>query len=138
MWCAGLAAATIDVDVAVTSNTVSNTRIEIKEASSAILATVTTDSITNIGRLDADGGGNVTSDGGASVTARGVCWDTTTTPDINDSTTSNGTGTGTFTSDISGLSPNILYYVRAYDTNSVGTACGGQVSFTTKRRIIIT
>jgi hypothetical protein len=75
----------------------------------------------------------VTSDGGASVTARGVCWSTSADPTTGDSTTSNGSGTGTFTSSITGLSPNTTYYVRAYATNSVNTSYGSEVSFTTAK-----
>jgi hypothetical protein len=44
-----------------------------------------------------------------------------------------GSGTGTFTSSITGLSPGILYYVRAYATNSNGTDYGAQVSFTSAK-----
>ncbi len=45
--------------------------------------------------------------------------------------TSNGNGTGTFTSNLTNLLPNTTYFVRAYATNSVGTAYGNQVSFST-------
>lgn len=96
-----------------------------------LLPTVTTNSVTNISHTTATCGGNVTSDGGASVTARGVCWSTSQNPTISNSCTINGTGTGSFTSPITGLSPNTTYYVRAYATNSVGTQYGSQVSFTT-------
>jgi hypothetical protein len=63
--------------------------------------------------------------------ARGVCWSTSPNPTTADSYTIDGTGTGTFVSILSGLTPNTLYYVRAYATNSVGTAYGNEVSFTT-------
>ena len=76
-------------------------------------------------------GGNVISDGNATVTARGVCWSTSQTPTITDSKTSDGTGTGEFTSSLTGLTANTTYYVRAYATNSVGTAYGDQKEFTT-------
>ena len=92
---------------------------------------VTTSAVSNIGANTATSGGNVTSDGGATVTARGVCWNTTGTPTLSDSHTTDGTGTGTFTSSITGLQPNTTYYVRAYATNSVGTLYGNEVSFTT-------
>lgn len=75
--------------------------------------------------------GNVTSDGGASVTARGVCWSTSANPSITDSHTTDGTGTGAFTSSIVGLSSGTLYHVRAYATNSAGTAYSSDVQFTT-------
>lgn len=94
-------------------------------------ATVLTDEIIDIGLTTATGGGNVTDDGGAEVTARGVCWDVTTDPTTADSKTTNGTGLGTFTSSITGLTQNTTYFVRAYATNSVGTAYGNEVTFET-------
>ena len=97
-----------------------------------LLPTVSTTSISSIASTTASSGGSVTSDGGFTVTARGVCWSTSTAPTIALSTkTSNGTGTGTFTSNLTGLSVSTKYYVRAYATNSAGTAYGNEVSFTT-------
>ena len=93
--------------------------------------TVITNDVANITTTTASCGGNVTSDGGSSVTARGVCWSTSHNPTINNSLTSNGTGTGNFTSNLTGLSPNTTYYVRAYATNGVGTAYGEERTFTT-------
>lgn len=97
------------------------------------IPTVTTTAITSITSTTASSGGNVTSSGGATVTARGVCWSTSTNPTVADSHTTNGTGTGTFTSSITGLDPDTTYHVRAYATNSAGTGYGSQVSFTTLR-----
>ncbi|MCP4213090.1 MAG: hypothetical protein GY765_00470, partial [bacterium] len=91
---------------------------------------VTTTAISGVTSTTAAGGGNVTSNGGASVTARGVCWSTNANPTTTDSTTSDGTGTGAFTSGITGLSPGTTYYVRAYAVNSVGTSYGSELSFT--------
>ena len=76
--------------------------------------------------------GNVTATGGAYVTHRGVCWSTAQNPTLNDSHTDDGNGLGVFTSHITGLTPDTTYYVRAYATNSVGTAYGEQQSFTTR------
>jgi V8-like Glu-specific endopeptidase len=98
----------------------------------ATLPTVTTNSVTSITTTSAVCGGNVTSDGGATVTARGVCWSTSPNPTIYNSKTVNGSGTGSFTSNISGLSPNTTYHVRAYATNSVGTSYGVDRPFTTQ------
>ena len=95
------------------------------------LASVTTDDATNIAGASATSGGNVTSDGGATVSARGVCWSTATGPTIADSHTSDGTGTGTFTSSLTGLTTSTTYFVRAYATNVLGTVYGNEVSFTT-------
>ncbi len=93
--------------------------------------TVTTTAISNIDKTTATGGGNVTADGGATVTARGICWSTSQNPTISGSHTTDGTGTGSFTSAMTGLTANTTYYVRAYATNSAGTAYGEAVSFTT-------
>ncbi len=100
-------------------------------ANPAVAPTVTTIAISNIDKTTAIGGGNVTADGGATVTARGICWSTAQNPTINDSHTTDGTGTGSFTSSMTSLEANTTYYVRAYATNSAGTAYGEQVSFTT-------
>ena len=88
-----------------------------------------TTSISSITTTTASSGGVISNDGGASVTARGVVWGTSTGPTISGSKTSNGTGTGTFTSSLTSLTPFTTYYVRAYATNSVGTAYGAEVSF---------
>ncbi len=76
-------------------------------------------------------GGNITSDGGSEVTARGICWSTAVNPTIDGSKTTDGKGMGSFTGSLTGLTPNTKYYVRAYATNSAGTAYGNEVNFTT-------
>ena len=96
------------------------------------IPTVTTDSVTNITQTTATSGGNVTSDGGATVTVRGVCWNTSTNPTTANSHTTDGSGTGTFVSNLTGLIPNTFYYIRAYATNSIGTAYGDELTFTTQ------
>ncbi|MFN8206851.1 MAG: fibrobacter succinogenes major paralogous domain-containing protein [Bacteroidales bacterium] len=95
------------------------------------LPVLSTTSISGIGETFAGSGGNISSDGGASVTARGVCWNTSGSPGIEDYTTIDGTGVGAYSSYLSGLNPGTTYYVRAYATNSVGTAYGNEVHFTT-------
>ena len=99
--------------------------------------TVTTSNVTDITSTSAKTGGVVANSGGADVTARGVCWSTTENPTISGSHTTDGTGTGTFTSNITGLSDNTTYYVRAYATNSAGTAYGAQKSFTTENSVTV-
>jgi hypothetical protein len=95
------------------------------------LPTIITESISSITDTTAIGGGHITSDGGSPITARGVCWNTAENPTTANIKTSNGTGTGTFTSSLTGLNPNTTYYVRAYATSSAGTGYGNQVSFNT-------
>lgn len=91
---------------------------------------LTTDSVSNITHTTAICGGQVTSDGGATVTTRGVCWNTSSNPNTASNHTTDGVGTGTFVSNLTGLTPNSLYYVRAYATNSAGTSYGNEVTFT--------
>ncbi len=95
------------------------------------IPTLTTTAISSITTTSASSGGNITDDGGAEVTARGVCWGTATKPEITGSKTSDSKGIGSFTSSITSLTPNTKYYVRAYATNSEGTAYGNEQSFTT-------
>lgn len=73
-------------------------------------------------------GGNVTSDGGYPVTARGICYGVYPNPDLTGAYThtSNGTGTGYFSSVIDTNGGTI--YVRAYATNANGTAYGNQIT----------
>ncbi|MRR20164.1 SusF/SusE family outer membrane protein [bacterium] len=96
-----------------------------------ILPTVTTVAATEVKGTTAKTGGNVTADGGAAVTARGVCYGLTTNPTVAGSKTTDGTGTGAFVSNLTGLKGLTKYYVRAYATNSVGTSYGPEISFTT-------
>jgi len=93
---------------------------------------VTTAEASSIGATTATCGGSIFNNG-LTVTARGVCWSTTTMPTIALSTKiSNGTGTGAFSSSLTGLVSNTKYYVRAYATNNSGvTSYGAEVSFTT-------
>lgn len=102
------------------------------------VATLTTTAVTAITLTSAVSGGNVTADNGAAVTAKGVCWATTSGPTVTNSKTTDGTGTGSFVSNLSGLLPATTYYVRAYATNSAGTAYGNEVSFTTSQIVIPT
>lgn len=95
--------------------------------------TVTTQTVTGIGTTTATGNGNITDLGAPDPTQHGVCWNTTGTPTIGGSKTEEGaaSATGAFTSDMTGLSPNTTYYMRAYATNTEGTSYGSDVTFPT-------
>ena len=95
------------------------------------LPTVSTTAISNRSRNSANSGGIVTSDGGSPVTARGVCWSFAPDPTTANNKTTDGSGTGIFSSNLTGLTANTMYYVRAYATNSTGTSYGNQLSFNT-------
>jgi len=96
-----------------------------------VVATLSTTAVSAISYTTASSGGNITDNGGASVTARGVCWSTSTNPIATGDHTIDSTGTGSFTSSITGLNPSTTYFVRAYATNSAGTSYGNELSFTT-------
>ncbi|MDD3323094.1 MAG: hypothetical protein PHS59_16790, partial [Paludibacter sp.] len=72
--------------------------------------TVTTIAATTVGAVSAIIAGEINTAGSSSVTARGVCWSTTTNPTIADNKTSDGVGTGSFTSNITGLTMGTTYY----------------------------
>ena len=95
------------------------------------LATVTTDVATDVTDTTATLGGNVTQEGGSTVTARGLAVNLEHNPTINDGVIDFGSGKGAFSSGIQGFNKNTTYYVRAFATNSNGTAYGNEISFTT-------
>ena len=74
--------------------------------------------------------GNVLFDGYSTVTERGVCWSLNPNPVLTDAHLASGSGTGPFMVKANGLNPGITYYLRAYATNSAGTAYGEDISFT--------
>jgi hypothetical protein len=110
---------------------------ELSLTAAAISPVLTTGNILNITATTAVSGGNITTDGGSAVTARGVCWNTSQNQAITNSKTTDGTGTGSFTSSITGLTPGATYYIRAYATNSIGTAYGNEVTATTKATLSV-
>lgn len=101
------------------------------EITGPTLPTVTTKGISNISDNKATSGGNVTADGRSAVTARGVCWSKSEYPTVDGDHTTNGSGKGEFTSQITGLEAGATYYVRAYATNKQGTAYGEQLTLST-------
>ncbi len=137
-----------DFDVNVTNFQVSINNIELSTSSSiltsnflSITATIETIPVvtTNVaistnGITTATWGGEVTASGGETVTQKGIVWSTSTNPtidDINDNKTEEGVGPSAITGNMTGLTPNTKYYVRAYATNSVGTNYGTEYNFTT-------
>jgi uncharacterized protein (TIGR02145 family) len=104
---------------------------ELSFKASPVIPSVTTAAVISITTNSAGSGGTVTSDGGATVTARGVCWSTSANPTILNSKTTDASGTGSYSSSITGLSPGVTYYVKAYATNSAGTGYGSELNFKT-------
>jgi hypothetical protein len=98
--------------------------------------TITTVAAGSINATTASSGGTISNNCGGEVTASGVCWSTTTAPIATGNHTSDGATSGSFTSSITGLTLGVTYYVRAYTTNSSGTAYGNEVSFTTAAPVL--
>lgn len=95
------------------------------------LPVIKTTDVKDITRFTAISGGEITDDGGSDIIARGVCWNKDREPTVTDDKTIDSAGIGIFTSKISGLSSNSAYLVRAYASNSYGTAYGPIKSFYT-------
>ena len=97
--------------------------------------TITTPTKASVTFNSATLGGNITAQGGSAVTARGVCYSTTdSTPTIAEGATcpANGSGTGVFTVNVTGLTPNTpTYYYAAYATNTQGTSYTSTDTFST-------
>jgi Protein of unknown function (DUF1566) len=93
---------------------------------------ISTTAASGITQTAAQSGGSISTDGGAAITARGVVWSRDPNPTIALATkTNDGSGTGTFTSNITGLTAGYTYYVRSYATNANGTTYGNQINFVT-------
>ena len=75
--------------------------------------------------------GEVTDSGGNPVTARGISWGTSSGPSVDGDHNEEGSGTGSFSSTLSGLIPGTLYYYRAFASSSQGTTYGEEKSFST-------
>ena len=111
------------------AGTAYGTQVSFTTLAPPTIASTTT--ATSITATTAISGGNITSDGGSTITARGVCWSINTNPTITNSKTIDAGTTGSFTSNLTGLTSFTLYYIRSYATNSLGTTYGTQLSFTT-------
>jgi len=95
-------------------------------------AVLTTTQISSVTSTSAVSGGNITDAGGGAIIEKGVCWGTTPSPTVAGiNKTTNGPGTGLFTSNLTGLADGTVYYYRAYATNSSGTTYGQEYHFIT-------
>lgn len=97
-----------------------------KEPSSTVvtLPSLSTNSVSSITSTSAISGGSIIYDGDASITSKGICYSTTANPTLSNNTVLGGVGSGNFTCNLTGLTPNTTYYLRAYATNSAGTGYG--------------
>ena len=92
---------------------------------------LTTTAVTNVTTTTAVSGGEITDDGGATIIAKGVCWNVSDKPTIENNKSAESSTSGSFASNLSQLAPGTSYYVRAYATNSAGTSYGESVTFKT-------
>jgi len=95
------------------------------------LPAITTAAVTGITKHEAISGGESTYDGGSPITDKGLAWGLSANPTISGNVISAGAETGAFVSNLTGLTTFTTYHVRAYATNSAGTAYGADVQFTT-------
>lgn len=97
------------------------------------LPKVTTSEFNNVGTYIVTSGGTITETGLATISKAGICWSTHPSPTLSDLKTEDyeGDEVKSYSSELSGLLPNTTYYVRAYATNSVGTAYGNERMITT-------
>lgn len=102
------------------------------------LSLLTTDAISSITINSAISGGSVSDNGGAEIIEKGICWNTTGTPTTSDSKTKQGNGSDAFVSNLSDLTSNTIYYVRAYATNTAGTGYGDEKSFAALANVSVT
>lgn len=96
---------------------------------------VTTMEPTDITAVSAISGGSLSSTDGSYIVVleKGICWATHPNPMVmNDSFTQNGNGPDDFTAEITDLSPNTIYFVRAYAVSANGTTYGNEISFITQ------
>ena len=97
------------------------------------LPTVSTKTPSNISYTSATVDGYVSNDGGANVIERGVVYSTSKEPTTSNNKVKNGSGTGSFSCNLSNLQDGVTYYVRAYAINLKGTTYGEQLSFSTPK-----
>jgi hypothetical protein len=95
------------------------------------LPTIVTEVPKNITYTTVQLTGTVSDDGGTGVTERGFCLSTTTLPTISNIKIENGSGLGVYTTVVTQLKEETIYYIRAYATNSKGTSYSNEVSFKT-------
>ncbi len=93
-------------------------------------ATVETLPVLSHTNVSAIGQGRVLNNGGTAVTRNGLVWAEHEEPTVEDFvSTPPGSGTGTFTANLTSLYGNTTYYVRAFAVNSAGVAYGPEKVF---------
>lgn len=105
-----------------------------------VLPAVQTVSSANVTQNSATLNGNILNFGNASFVVIGFVYSSSNTnPILTNSTTTlsqTTSSTGTFNTNLTGLTPNTTYYFRAYTTNSAGTAYGEAIPFRTQSNVV--
>lgn len=88
---------------------------------------------TDIRQNSANVSGYINSAGGGNISSRGVVFSrTNSSPTVGNATSiTSGTGTGSLSATLTGLTSGTTYYARVFATNEAGTAYGNLISFTT-------
>lgn len=98
------------------------------------LPSLTTDPVSNLTQTSVTFNGTIINEGAPAYHERGFVYSTSAQPTIDNNAgrvTSAQTGQAIFSNNVSGLSANASYYVRAYAINTIGVAYGNDVAFTT-------
>ena len=100
-----------------------------------LAATVTLESVSDVGATMAKVKASLTSIGSSSVSKMGICWSSTNTePTVSDSASNQGDSNApcSFSAELTNLTPETTYYCRAYAQNAAGVAYSDLcLSFTT-------
>ena len=121
----------VNIPVGITGQTLQINGSGIPSWGTGVVPGLNTKQPTAITSSSATCGGILLNDGGSAITVYGVCWATTSAPTTGSSLTTDGSGIGSFSSSITGLSTGTVYYVRAYATTNNGTTYGNELKFTT-------
>jgi len=97
---------------------------------------VTTAAVTDITQTSATCGGNITSDGGSTIILHGIQWSLTPGFEKYTNLAVAGTWSGPFVTLVTGLSPNALYYIRAFAANGIGAGYGSTETLKTLKPVI--
>ena len=101
------------------------------------IPTLTTTSISEITYATAVSGGTITNDGGAAITERGVYWWSSNMTDDRFYLKNDSSGTGSFTSNLTGLNSTTTYYVQSSARTCAGIVLGNIESFTTSNCALV-
>ena len=112
-------------------------RLTMKKVQLSIPTVTIASSATNITKEGFEIQGTITATGGAQVLEYGHCWSQNPMPTIDDYHKNHGKADNitSFTTNVTGLSQNTTYYVRAYAKNALGVAYTDPILVTTQTTV---